>query len=125
MERRRFGRTGLEVPVVGLGPWQTFDVGPGGEDAAREVVETVLEEGTRLFDSSPMYGRAEGVLGRALEGHRDDAIVATKIWTSSAERARDQFEAQLRFYGRVELDQIHNLLAWEEHLPWLEEERER
>ena len=125
MERRRFGRSGLELPVIGLGTWQTFDVGAEGQAAADEVVEAVLEGGTRLFDSSPMYGRAESVLGRALAPRRDEAFVATKIWTSSPEAAREQFDAQLGFYGRVELEQLHNLVAWEEHLPWLEEERGR
>jgi aryl-alcohol dehydrogenase-like predicted oxidoreductase len=124
VERRRFGRSGLDLPVIGLGTWQTFDVGPGGEDAAREVVGAVLDAGTRLFDSSPMYGRAEEVLGRALRARRDDALVATKIWTPSAEAARRQLEAQLGFYGRVELEQIHNLVGWDEHLPWLEGERD-
>ena len=124
MERRRFGRSGLDVPVIGLGTWRTFDVGSEGEPAAREVVETAFEAGTRLFDSSPMYGRAEAVLGRALAGLRDDALVATKIWTSSGEEARRQFETQIALYGRVEIEQIHNLVAWEEHLEWLEDERD-
>jgi aryl-alcohol dehydrogenase-like predicted oxidoreductase len=124
MELRRFGRTGWEVPVVGLGTWQTFDVAPGEERAAREVVDAVWEGGTRFFDSSPMYGRAEGVLGRALRDRRPDALVATKIWTSSMVEARSQFEGQLEFFGgRVDLEQMHNLVGWREHLEWLEEER--
>ena len=117
MERRRFGRTGWEVPVVGLGTWQTFDVAPGGERAAAEVVETVWEGGARFFDSSPMYGRAEGVLGRALADRRAEALLATKIWASSTPEARSQFEDQLEFFGgRVDLEQVHNLVGWRAHL---------
>jgi aryl-alcohol dehydrogenase-like predicted oxidoreductase len=124
MERRRFGRTEWEVPVVGLGTWQTFDVGPDGERAARAVVDAVRDGGTRFFDSSPMYGRAEGVLGRALGERRREALVATKIWTSSMAEARSQFQAQLAFYGgRVDLEQVHNLVRWREHLDWLKDER--
>lgn len=124
MERRRLGRTGWEIRVVGLGTWQTFDVGPAPEDRAREVVDAVWQGGTRFFDSSPMYGRSEGVLGRALREHRADAIVATKIWTSSPAEARSQFDAQLGFFGgRIDLEQVHNLVRWREHLDWMEDER--
>jgi aryl-alcohol dehydrogenase-like predicted oxidoreductase len=125
MELRRFGRTGWEVPVVGLGTWQTFDVGRGEERGARDVVAAMWEGGTRFFDSSPMYGRAEAVLGRALADRRGEALVATKIWTDSMTEARQQFENQLRFFdGRVDLEQVHNLVGWRAHLDWLEDERE-
>jgi aryl-alcohol dehydrogenase-like predicted oxidoreductase len=125
MERRRLGRTGLEVPVIGLGTWQTFDVDSSQEAVPGAVVDAVWQDGTRFFDSSPMYGRAEGVLGRALRERRADAIVATKIWTSSGREAASQFAAQLEFFGGcVDVEQIHNLVAWRDRLAWLEEERE-
>jgi aryl-alcohol dehydrogenase-like predicted oxidoreductase len=125
MERRRLGTNGPELPVVGLGTWLTFDVGSEEQTMADEVVAALLAEGAAMVDSSPMYGRSEAVLGRALDGRREDAFVATKIWTESPEEARGQLQAQLGFYGdRVDLEQVHNLVAWEEHLPWLEAERD-
>ena len=116
MEQRRLG------PVVGLGTWNTF----GGDAAlARRVVGAALDAGVAAFDSSPMYGGAEESLGAALAVRRDEASVLTKIWTSSADEARAQLADQLRWFGPVELEQIHNLVAWERHLPWLEDERAR
>ena len=125
MQTRTFGRTGWEVPVVGMGTWQTFDVPPDEEPRAREVVDAAWEAGTRFFDSSPMYGRAEGVLARALGDRRPAALVATKLWTDSADEARRQLAVQLALYdGWIDLEQIHNLVSWREHLPWLEAERD-
>jgi aryl-alcohol dehydrogenase-like predicted oxidoreductase len=125
METRRLGAIGPELPVVGLGTWLTFDVGPEGQQMADDVVGTLLDEGATVADSSPMYGRSEAVLGRALGDRRREAFVATKVWTRSSEEARRQLEAQLGFYeGRIDLEQVHNLVAWEEHLPWLERERD-
>jgi aryl-alcohol dehydrogenase-like predicted oxidoreductase len=121
-EQRSLGN--VKVPAVGLGTWRVFDLAPAEEETARAVVEAAFDAGVRLADTSPMYGRAEAVLGRALEGRRDEAFVATKIWTSSAGEARRQLADQLGWYGHVELEQIHNLVAWREHLPWLEEERD-
>jgi diketogulonate reductase-like aldo/keto reductase len=116
MEQRRLG------PVVGLGTWNTF---AGDAALARRVVGAALDAGVCAFDTSPMYGAAEESLGAALAARRDEARVLTKIWTSSADEARAQLADQLRWFGRVELEQIHNLVAWERHLPWLEDERER
>ena len=114
MEARRLG------PVVGLGTWNTFDA-----DArlAGEVVGAALESGVRLFDSSPMYRGAERSLGAALDGRRDGAVVATKIWARSVDEGREQHRRQLEWYGCVEIEQIHNLVLWHEHLDWLERER--
>jgi diketogulonate reductase-like aldo/keto reductase len=114
MEERRLG------PVVGLGTWNTF----GGDVLlARQVVGSALDAGCRVFDSSPMYG-SEKALGLALEGRRDEATVATKIWAQSWEEGRTQFAEQLSWFGgRVEIEQIHNLVLWQEHLRRLEDER--
>ena len=123
MERRRLGGD-LVVPVVGLGTWSVLDVGPDREPEAARVVDTMLDAGCRLFDTSPMYGRAERVLGAALRPRRGRAVVATKIWTPSVEEGRAQFRRQLRhFGGRVEVQQVHNLVNWRGHLAWLAEER--
>ena len=125
MERRILGRTGAEVPVVGLGTWATLDLPDADQRIGDAVVEAALDGGTTVVDSSPMYGAAERVLGRALTGRRERAFVATKIWTPSLAEGRAQLEAQLGFYGgRVDLEQVHNLVAWREHLGWLEGERD-
>jgi aryl-alcohol dehydrogenase-like predicted oxidoreductase len=125
MERRILGRTGAEVPVVGLGTWATLDLPDADQGIGDAVVEAALDGGNTVVDSSPMYGAAERVLGRALAGRRERAFVATKIWTPSLAEGRAQLEAQLGFYGgRVDLEQVHNLVAWREHLDWLEGERD-
>lgn len=122
MEIRRLGATGLDVPVIGMGTWKTFDVrGTAAESHAREVVGAAIEEGITLFDSSPMYGEAERVLGLALRDVRDRALVATKIWTRSASDGRQQAARALAFYGgRVDLYQVHNLVSWRDHLQTLQ-----
>jgi diketogulonate reductase-like aldo/keto reductase len=115
IEERRLG------PVIGLGTWRTFG---GNTSLAGEVVAAALDSGVRLIDSSPMYGGAERSLGLALDGRRRDVSVATKIWAGSLDEGREQFDAQLRWFGgRVEIEQVHNLVAWREHVEWLDEER--
>jgi aryl-alcohol dehydrogenase-like predicted oxidoreductase len=121
MEERDLGRSGLTVPVVGMGTWRTFDVrGAAAEATARRVVDAALEGGATFFDSSPMYGKAEGVLARSLEGRRDGALVATKVWARDAAEGRRQVDHALTLFGGVvDLYQIHNLVSWGEHLPML------
>ena len=109
---------GVEVPCVGMGTWQTFS----GDRT--ELVAAALDAGVTLFDSSPMYGEAEQRLGDALRDRRDEAFVATKIWTRSAEEGRRQAEYALGLYGIVDLYQVHNLVAWREQLALLEELRD-
>ena len=111
---------------MGLGTWRVFDLAPASQGVADSVVAAAFDAGVRVVDSSPMYGRAEAVLSAALgRSRRADALVATKIWTSSPAEAREQLRNQLELFGgRVELLQIHNLVGWETHLPWLEAERD-
>ena len=121
MEIRHLGTTGFDVPVIGMGTWRTFDVsGAAAVENARRVVNAAHAAGARVFDSSPMYGRAESVLGAALQPFRTDVIVATKVWTSSTSEGRQQIERALGFFdGRVDLYQIHNLVNWRGHLETL------
>jgi aryl-alcohol dehydrogenase-like predicted oxidoreductase len=126
VERRQLGKSGLQVPAVGMGTWRTFDVrGSTAEANARQIVDRALGLGANFFDSSPMYGEAERVLGAALEGRREKALVATKVWTSSMAQAITQIEQALRFFGGyVDLYQVHNLVAWRERLDMLERLRD-
>jgi aryl-alcohol dehydrogenase-like predicted oxidoreductase len=125
MEFRYLGHTGLRVPAVGMGTWRSFDVrGAGEERARREVVDAALEGEVTFFDSSPMYGAAERVLGAALLGRRERALVATKVWAATAAEGRAQIERALGFFGGwVDVYQVHNLLAWREQIAQLEEYR--
>jgi len=126
MERRLFGRTGLEVPVIGMGTWQTFDVRGAAAAQRRDVTDTAFDTGATFFDSSPMYGEAERVLGATLAGRRDDAIVATKVWTASDAEAERQIAAALGFFGgRLDVYQVHNLAAWPRRLDQLDRWRKR
>jgi aryl-alcohol dehydrogenase-like predicted oxidoreductase len=126
MERRKLGRSGLEVPSIGVGTWKVFDVrGARDESRVKDQVTEALQAGAGLFDSSPMYDQSERVLGAALEGRRERALVATKVWTRSQEQGRHQVDRAMRFFGgRVDLYQVHNLLSWRDHLPVLEQLRD-
>jgi aryl-alcohol dehydrogenase-like predicted oxidoreductase len=126
MEHRTLGKSGLQVAVIGMGTWRTFDVsGAAAEAKARAIVDHALAAGANFFDSSPMYGRAEQVLGQTLQGRRDATLVATKVWANSLPQARAQVNAALNFFGgHVDLYQLHNLTNWREDLALLEKLQE-
>ena len=126
MEQRTLGRTGLRVPVVGMGTWRTFDVhGDAAIKNAHTTVDTAFRVSANFFDSSPMYGAAEQVLAETLQGRREQALVATKVWASTRREGQAQVKRALSFFGSViDLYQIHNLVDWQEHLVMLEQLRD-
>ena len=116
MERRQLGRTGIDVPAIGMGTWRSFDT----DDDRAPIVDEALEAGIDLFDSSPMYGAAEETLARAVEGRRDRVQIATKIWTDDAGEGLRQAEHALALYGTVDIYQVHNLVNVSSQLALLE-----
>lgn len=114
------------LPVIGLGTWQTFDArSQAAYPPLRQTLETLHTGGGTVIDSSPMYGRAEEVVGEltAQLPARDAFFYATKVWTQGREAGIRQMEASLRKLRRPRLDllQIHNLVDWKTHLPTLRE----
>lgn len=113
------------LPVIGMGTWNTFDVGTNGDERAPllDVLKAFYEAGSRLIDSSPMYGEAERTTGDLVQqlGKRAQTFVATKVWTTGRDNGVAQIEQSMRLLKspRLELLQIHNLLDWRTHLPTL------
>lgn len=104
------------MPAIGMGTWRTFDT---SEDR-RPLVNAALEAGIALFDSSPMYGRAEATLAKAITGLRERVLIATKIWTPDAAEGRAQADFALRVFGHVDVYQVHNLINVPDQLALVE-----
>jgi aryl-alcohol dehydrogenase-like predicted oxidoreductase len=129
--QRTIPSSGEKLPVVGLGTWQVFDVGPGA--AERQPLEEVLSRfvalGGRVIDSSPMYGRAEQVIGdiAAKAGLHPSLFLATKVWTTGkAEGIASMERSMARLQSkRVDLMQVHNLVDARTHLTTLREWKEQ
>lgn len=125
MDKRRIPSSGEMLPVVGCGTWQTFDVGNAPAERAQrgEVLKALFAAGGSVVDSSPMYGRAEGVVGDLLAeaNARPNAFIATKVWTSGKEQGIAQMQQSMKLLRADPLDlmQIHNLQDWQTHLPTL------
>lgn len=125
MLTRTIPATGQAVPVVGCGTYKGFDVDPGSAAQPRleQVVRTLFDAGGSVIDSSPMYGRAEAVVGAVLgpAGGRERAFLATKVWTRGRAEGIAQMERSFELFGTrvIDLMQIHNLVDWRVHLPTL------
>jgi aryl-alcohol dehydrogenase-like predicted oxidoreductase len=125
MLTRPIPSSGERLPVIGCGTWQSFDVGP--DPAARAPLQDVLTAmfaaGGTLIDSSPMYGKSEGVVGdlMAARDGDDKPFMATKVWTRGRDAGIAQMEQSARLMRADPLDliQIHNLLDWQTHLKTL------
>ncbi|NJD31071.1 MAG: aldo/keto reductase [Gammaproteobacteria bacterium] len=125
MVTRRIPSSGEEVPVIGMGSSDTFDVGGSAADVdpLRDVLRALVAGGGRIIDTSPMYGRAESVLGDLIAQLelRPKPWLATKVWTRGRQAGAEQIAESMRRLrtDRLELLQIHNLLDWREHVPTL------
>lgn len=127
MNTRSIPASGEELPVVGLGTWQQFDVDsdPALLRPLVEVLRNLIAEGGSVIDTSPMYGRAEKVIGQLLTRNNwlNHSFLATKVWTRGRENAIHQLENSTEKLNSNQLDlvQIHNLVDWKTHLPLLRE----
>lgn len=126
--RKPIPSSGERILVIGMGTWITFNVGSDlrARDARAEVMRNLFEraDGT-MIDSSPMYGSSEAVVGHGLDklGAHDRVFATTKVWTGDAGHGPTQIEESRRLWGveRFDLLQVHNLVAWRDHLPLLAE----
>ena len=131
MRARPIPSTGETLPVVGIGTWRTFDVGssPSERGPLEEVVALFRERGGRVVDSSPMYGRSEGVVGEIAQrlGATESLFFATKVWTTGREAGIEQMERSARELRtrRIDLEQVHNLVDVRTHLPTLRSWKEQ
>ncbi len=123
---RAIPSSGERIAAVGLGSWITFNV--GADHLRREqcfaVMKAFFEGGGRVIDSSPMYGSSQGVIGEGLArlARAGTVFAAEKVWTGSGPGGASQIETTRQHWGlpRFDLLQVHNLLAWREHLATLQ-----
>lgn len=126
MQTRPIPSTGQQLPVIGIGTWQGFDVGTAAADRGplAQVLDALYAAGGSVIDSSPMYGRSEGVAGDLIEakGARAKSFIATKVWTRGKAEGIAQMErsmALLKSGKTIDLMQVHNLVDYKVHLDTL------
>lgn len=131
MLSRRIPTSDEDIPVIGLGTWKTFDVGPAVSVRAgpRAVLAEFAKLGGRVVDSSPMYGRAEQVIGdiAAELGIADRLFMATKVWTTGSGQGIREMRSSMdkMRVARMDLMQVHNLVDVDTHLATLADWKEQ
>ncbi|MEQ9423053.1 MAG: aldo/keto reductase [Cyclobacteriaceae bacterium] len=128
--KRAIPSSGEKLPVVGLGTWQSFDVGENASniDQLKEVLTLLISKGGSVVDSSPMYGNSENIVGRLSTelDLSDKLFMATKVWTSGKQSGVDQMNRSMDLMAKRPMDlmQIHNLQDWDTHLKTMQEWKE-
>ena len=125
MVTRTIPSSGEKLPVIGLGTWSVFDVDltPANRPQLGEVLSLLVKRGGRVVDSSPMYGRAEGVVGElAAQLHLLDSLfIATKVWTKGKEAGIAMMQRSMVRFRKIDLMQVHNLSDVETQMSSLRE----
>ncbi len=123
--------TGEKIGIVGVGTWQTFDVGNSStaREPLKQVLKILVEKGGSVIDSSPMYGSSEQVVGDLTNelGVHDSIFYATKVWTSGKESGIRQMQSSMQKMraNPMDLMQVHNLQDWKTHLKTLYDWKEK
>ena len=125
MLTRTIPSSGEALPVIGIGTYKGFDAGSSSKErnVLGDVLRTLFSFGGSVLDSSPMYGRAEGIAGELLaeQDAREKAFIATKVWTEGRDAGIEQMNRSMKLLRceRIDLMQVHNLVDWRTHLSTL------
>jgi len=128
--QRTIPSTGEKLPAIGVGTWQTFNVGAAESDRKplKDVLQKMIGMGSKVIDSSPMYGNSEGVVGdlSVEAGVNEKLFIATKVWTSGEDEGIRQMNQSFDLLKRKKMDlmQVHNLVDWQTHIKTLRKWKE-
>jgi diketogulonate reductase-like aldo/keto reductase len=131
MAKRAIPKTGEQLPVIGLGTWETFDIDKSPQELSqlKDLLKVLIDKGGKVADTSPMYGFAERNLGKLSNdlSINDKLFIATKVWTQGKDKGIDQMNNSFSMVKRKKMDlmQIHNLVDWQTHLKTLREWKEK
>lgn len=129
--KRKIPSSGKLLPIVGLGTWQSFDIGNSKKEKEQlsKVLLNMKKLGGQLIDSSPMYGRSEQVVGDLTTklSIQRGFFYATKVWTNGKQSGIDQMKTSMKRMNRKTMDlmQIHNLVDWKTHVKTLKDWKEK